>query len=557
MVRNAQPSRQQQQHYLARGWWSSSSLSEMVAARAAADGDGAAYRSPSRSLTWESYDREATALAERLAALGLAPGSRVAVFLADGVDVHVAYLACERAGAVAIGIPERAGDRELRHLLSHTAASAMLCEPQRRGRTARELMTMVRDGLPGLELHGEVTPDGHWEFLRWSQDSTQPSAAAAQAAGDITGLGVRPDELWLLNSTSGTTGLPKCVRQTQNRWHYLLHAASEAADLTRDDVMMSLVPSPFGFGLWTAHFAPAVIGMSCVLLPRFDAGAALRAVAEHRVTVLACVSAQFQMMLASPVLDDVDVSSLRVLYTGGENVPPARAAEWERRTGSTVLQFYGSNEVGPFSCTSLRDPEELRLGTVGRLVPGLECRRLDEAGQEVTAVGLAGQAAALSPGVWGGGYFGDDDANQELFTADGYLLMPDLITVDAAGYVRITGRKSDIIIRGGKNLSAPTIEADVLTHAKVEMVAALPVPDPVFGERVCVVVSLRAGIGSLELPELTSHLEKAGVSKEYFPEYLVVLDELPQSMGGKVDKRALKDQLPELLGSRHTDHTAV
>jgi acyl-CoA synthetase len=289
-----------------------------------------------------------------------------------------------------------------------------------------------------------------------------------------------------------------------------------------------------------------MLGMTCVLRERFDAAATIRAVAQHKVTVLACVTTQFVMMLASPDLDDVDLSSLRVLYTGGERVPPEKAHEWESRTGSKILQFYGSNEIGPFSCTSLSDSDDLRLTTVGRVVPGLDYRIYDDQGRDVTASGVAGQPGGRGPGACNG-YWNDDAANAELYSADGFLLMPDLVTIDDEGYVRIEGRKSDIIIRGGKNISAASVESEVGAHPSVEMVAALAVPDAVFGERVCAVVSLRASAATLDLAKLARFLQERGVSKEYFPEYLVVLDEMPQSIGGKIAKNELRSRLPQLL----------
>jgi acyl-CoA synthetase len=148
------------------------------------------------------------------------------------------------------------------------------------------------------------------------------------------------------------------------------------------------------------------------------------------------------------------------------------------------------------------------------------------------------------------GYWNDDAANAQLYNAGGYLLMPDLVTIDDEGYVRIVGRKSDVIIRGGKNISAASVEADVAAHPAVDMVAALAVADPVFGERVGVVVSLRAPATTLDLEGLITFLAERGVSKEYFPEYLVIIEEMPQSIGGKIAKSELKARFAELLSHR-------
>jgi acyl-CoA synthetase len=525
------------QRYRAAGWWLDEPLGEAIRRRAAQTPDAVAYVGDPGTLTWRGYDQGADALAARLAGLGLPRGARVAVFLPDGPLLHLAYTACERAGIVIVGIPARAGDRELAHLLRRTRAALLLCPPRQRGRTPAELAAAVRTA------GGPVVAT-----LPLSDDLGAEWRTAASGRADVAARQLGPDELWLLNSTSGTTGLPKCVQQIQGRWGYLVRLAVEASGLSGGDVLMSVVPGPFGFGLWTAHFAPALLGAPCVLAERFDPAGTLRAAAEHRVSVLACVTTQLVLMLADPVLSEVDLSALRVLYTGGEKLPAAKAREWERRTGSTVLQFYGSNEIGPFSGTSLADSDEQRLTTVGRVVPGLDYRLYDDRGHDITTTGGPGQPGGRGPGA-GGGYWHDDAANAELFSADGYLLMPDLVTIDRAGYVRVTGRKSDIIIRGGKNISAAAVEAEVGAHPAVDLVAAVAVPDEVFGERVCAVVALRGG--SLSLPELVAFLAGRGVGKEYFPEYLVVLDELPLSIGGKIAKSELTARLPELLEARN------
>jgi acyl-CoA synthetase len=525
------------------GWWLDQSVGDLVRQRAESNPGGAAYIAEHGALSWAEYDLSADRLAERLAGLGLQPGDRVAMYLPDSPLLHVAYIAGERAGLVIVGIPARAGDREFDQLIGKTGATVLVCLPRFRDRTAGELVAAARDRGLLLDLHAELGPDSTLTGYTWADG--HPAALPPRTA-PVAGRQLGPGDLWLLNSTSGTTGVPKCVEQVQQKYLYLVRAAEAAAALTSSDVFMSVVPSPFGFGLWSAHISPPLVGAPCVLRERFSAEETLRAVAEHHVTVLACVTTQFLMMLASPVLAQVDLSSLRVLYAGGERIPPDRAREWERRTGSVVLQFYGSNELGAFSCTSLADDEERRLGTVGRVVPGTQYRLYDDQGQDITASGGPGQPAGRGPGVFGG-YWDDDQANAELFKPGGYVLMPDLVTVDDAGYVRIVGRKADLIIRGGKNISAANVEAEVGAHPDVDLVAALAVPDPVFGERVCVVVTMREPGTKLSLDDVRAFLTGRGVGKEYFPEYLSVVDDMPMSAGGKIAKNELKATLSARL----------
>jgi acyl-CoA synthetase len=394
-------------------------------------------------------------------------------------------------------------------------------------------------GLPlrdHVVVPGELATDEPLE--RDGRPLRAPDPRATEAAIAARRLG--PGDLFLLNSTSGTTGLPKCVTHDQARWIAFHGLAVEAGELSPRDVFTSVLPAPFGFGIWTSHVTPALLGAPTVLLARFDAEELIRAIERHRVSVLAAVSTQFVMMLNSPALDRHDVSSLRVLFTGGEAVPASRAEEFEERTGALVLQFYGSNETGALSRTTTRDPREVRLTTAGHVIESMQVRLFDESGRDVTASGRG--IPACRGDVTSRGYYEDAEANRKLFTADGWMLTGDVATLDAEGILRVVGRTADFIIRGGKNVSAPEVEAAVGTHPAVALAAAVAMPDEVFGERVCVYAELRPG-QRLELDELVAHLRRRGMSKETLPERLVVVPELPRASGGKIAKGALREDV--------------
>ncbi|MCW2573964.1 MAG: hypothetical protein JWO88_4022, partial [Frankiales bacterium] len=329
---------------------------------------------------------------------------------------------------------------------------------------------------------------------------------------------------------------PKCVMHTQNRWFYFHKKAAEHGELTEHDVVLSAVPAPFGFGLWTSHFTPTLLGAPTVVVDRFSAEATLDLMERERVTMLCCVSTQFIMMLNSPGFADRDLSALRVMFTGGEMIPYDRALAFEQATGASVLQFFGSNETGLLTGTKIGQPLDKRLHTAGTIVPEMHVRLYDE-GKDVTSTGI-GQPAGRGPALCVG-YLDDPKANAELFTDDGWMLMGDICTLDDEGWLTVVGRKSDFIIRGGKNISAAQVEDAVATHPRVGIAAAVAMPDPVFGERVCVYVELKEG-DSLTLEELVAHLVGQGTSKEILPEHLVVMDELPRSSGGKIAKGDLK-----------------
>lgn len=536
------------ERYVRDGHWDGRTLAQMVAYHALVTPERAALIAPDAVLSWRQYDELSTRLAARYAEARWRRGEIVAVLMTGGAAVHVAYLAAQKAGLVTMGIGPRAGVSEIRHLLATSGARILVTRPEHRGRRAAELVQDL-----DVDLHVTLHMDGpqctvtaggaNWEL---------PTAQTAEAMLEGRSLGA--NDLFFLNSTSGSTGLPKCVMQTMNTRKFFGPLAAEAAELGPDEVFMSAVPAPYGFGQWSGHVVPAMYGYTTVLTDEFDAAETLRLIGEHRVTVLAAVTSQFIMLLNSPAFPQADLSSLRVMFTGGEKVPFARAAEFEERTGCSVLQFYGSNEAGPLSVTSVHDDRPRRLGTAGRVIPSMNVRlwaveevpgREPEPARDVTATGGPGQCGALGPGL-SPGYFNDAEANARLFRPDGWMLTGDIVTIDADGYLSVTGRASDFIIRGGHNISALAVEEAVASCPRVMQVAVVGRPDEVLGERVCAFVTT-SDRQELSLEELRDHLAGLGFSKHAWPEWVITMPVLPQGTGAKVDKGALRALLSRPL----------
>lgn len=515
------------------GRWGSDTLAQRVRKHARAIPDRLAFIADDDRLTWRQFDEMSDRFAALLVRSGLRRGERVAVLLPDGVIAHVVYLAAQKAGVVLVGIGPRAGRLEIRHLFTVSGATALVSHAVHRG-------TLVKDLVDGLPVEHHVVLPEAFRDVDWPPPTEQERAELARRE---LGLG----EIHLLNSTSGTTGMPKVVVHNQNRWVYYHKLALEAGAFTPDDVFLTLIPWPYGFAQWTAHFTPTLLGCPTVAMQRFNADRALELIEAERVSVLCCVSTQFIMMLNSPLAERVDFSSLRCMFTGGEAVPYGRAARFEELTGAKVLQFYGSNETGALSRTTVADSAERRLTTAGRIIDEMNVRLFADDGTDVTASGGPGQAACAGPATCLG-YFNDPEANERLFTSDGWILTGDICDIDAEGYLRVVDRKSDFIIRGGKNISAAAVEEQVGTHPSVAMVAAVGVPDPTFGERVCAVVVLRPN-ATLDLDGLRAHLSERGVSPENWPERLEIVDDLPRGSGGKVAKAELRRRLAEQQAS--------
>lgn len=521
--------------YTRAGFWDDESLAQRIRALATSRPDALAFADATHELTWRQYDEQSTRIAAELAGYGLAPGDFIGVLLPDGPAVHVVYIAAEKAGLVVVGIGPRSRVNEIHRMFEVTGCRTLLTEPDHRGESSNAIAAELARRGSEIAHHFSLSVDDGGRVRLFAAGADLPPGTERLLEGRALG----PNDLFLVNSTSGTTGLPKCVMQTQNRWKYFHQLAVDAGELSGDDVFMSVIPAPYGFGLWTAHFSPTLLGSPAIVVREFDLERTFEAIERYRVTVLCCVSTQFVMMLNSPRFDEYDLSSLRAMFTGGERVPTSRSEEWERRTQSFVLQFYGSNECGAATYTTTRDPQEKRLTTAGRIVDDMNVKLFDaETTEEVSGPGARGVCAVKGPAMTPG-YYADPVANTKLFREDGWLMTGDLCEIDDAGYLAVVGRESDFIIRGGHNISAHAVEEAVETHPRIGVAGVVAMPDDVYGERACAFVETKDG-GTVELEEVKSHLEAQGFSKYVWPERLVHLKTVPRGANGKVDKAGLR-----------------
>ena len=245
--------------YRAAGWWSDSTLSDAVRRNAEHSPDRCAYADdPGTALTWREFDGSADALAGQLAGVGVERGDRVAVWHGDSAAIHVLFVAIERCGAVVVGIGARAGTREVAAIL-HSSRPKLLISDQQRSAAATQAATRVAAEFPVPSL-----------ILARDADLPRLNTDADRKAVEVESQ-LGPDDVFLINSTSGTTGLPKCVVHTQNRWYYFHQKAVANGQLTSDDIFLPVIPTPFGFGLWTSHSTPIYLGATAVILERFSA----------------------------------------------------------------------------------------------------------------------------------------------------------------------------------------------------------------------------------------------------------------------------------------------
>jgi cyclohexanecarboxylate-CoA ligase len=458
------------------------------------------------------------------------PGDAVALQLPNWWETVVVLLAAARLGATAVPILPIHREREVAFILRQTAARAILIPGRYRDCDHRDLVARLR---PELRALAEVIV---------VRDDPAPGMQALRAlpAGPLSRPAHGPGDVALVVYTSGTTADPKGVLHS----HQTLLAEARSLEAVHglgpgDTVLM---PSPLMHisGIMHALLVPATLGSCAVLMTRWDPVEALRRIAAERVTYMVGAPTFLRDLAQQVEPSAAEVSSFRLFSCGGADVDPALVATAAARLGCVAKRVYGSTEFPTITTTGPDDPPARRIDSEGRAIGAVEIRVVGDDGLE-TPPGREGEVLARGPECCLG--YLDPALNAETFTADGWFRTGDLGTLDGEGYLRITGRKKDIIIRKGENISAREVEDLLAAHPGVAEVAVVGVPDPAAGEIACAVLRLHAGVQAPSLDDLTRHLLARGLSKRKLPERLAVVDDFPRTASGKVLKRALREQL--------------
>jgi len=340
----------------------------------------------------------------------------------------------------------------------------------------------------------------------------------------------------MLFYTSGTTADPKGVLHTPSTLGAISRFQAELFPPMPDDRGLLQFPLPHIGGVVMFIQTPIAHGASCVFMEGFDPDLAVDMIERHRVTSAGGPPAVLQAIFAAPGFSRDKVRSIRASGLGAADVSPELMRETADKFGCKPHRSYGMTECPMFTSGVRDDPEDKRFATDGRPVPGCVARMVDDAGRSVGA-NVEGEIELYGPQLCVG-YL--DPALNTAFMADGFFRTGDLGIMDEGGYIRITGRRKDIIIRKGENLSAKGIEDDLGAHPKIADVAVIGVPDAASGERVCACVVLRPDAGGLSLSEVRAFMETRGVMRQKIPEQVELLTELPRNATGKVRKDLLR-----------------
>lgn len=513
-------------HYLAEGWWSDATLGQMVA-----DGLGSHSHAGFRVLsavrpwrgTFADVDRAARSLAAELRARGVGPGSVVVFQLPNWVEAGITFWAAAYLGAAVVPIVHFYGAKEIEYIVRATEPDVVVT-PDRFGHTDH-----LANWADVLSRH----PVPLWLVVDGSTTGDLPGAAtrfgalldAAPVAGPAA---VDPDAPAIIGFTSGTTRDPKGVVHS----HRTIGCETRQLDqMFPDGGPPQITGAPVGhfIGMLNAFLVPLLRERPVNLVDVWDPGAVLRIMRDDGLGVGGGAAYFLTSLLDHPDFTDEHLALMPFAGLGGSTVPVA-VTERATRLGITVFRSYGSTEHPSITGCHVDDPEHKRLTTDGHALPGVEVR-LDEGGEIVSR----GPDCCLG--------YTDPELTATAFDDDGWYRTGDVGVLDDEGYLTITDRVSDIIIRGGENISAQEVEELLLGVDGIAEVSVVAAPDERLGERPAAVVRLRPGADVPGLSDLRAHLGAVGLARQKWPESLHVVDEFPRTPSGKVQKFRLRQQL--------------
>jgi len=523
--------------YLEQGFWSPDTMVCAVERHAKGFPENEAMSDARGRLTWAQVKEHSDRLALGLLDLGLKRDDLVLIQLPNGVENLLVRIALKKAGLLAAFAPIMWRQSEMEPMLRYLDPKAVLLVDEFREFDYLEMMANIvgkgRAGeRPHLLVSGERVPVGAIALNELMRSRTEPQDRSESLQKTRYG----PEDVSLLSLSSGSTGEPKVCEWPEGAQVLIGMGIASRLKITNDDVVGIFAPVGGGAGAM-AWLIAAQLGCRTVLSESMAAETILELTERERISFMGTVPAILLRLLECPELSRYDLSSLRVIRTGTAALLPSVAQEAEAKLGCVMAPAYGSMETISIAQAALDDPREIRLGgSVGRALPGIEVKLVDDANREVSD-GEVGELWVRGPGT-SSGYFRDAEATCRAWGElgrEGWFRTGDLAGIDAQGNLSLLGRKKQVIIRGGNKIYPAEIESLLCRHPKVLEAAVVGVPHPVLGEVPCAFVIPRTGMGAAP-EEFDAFLRSKNIASYKLPESVLLLEEFPRLDSNKVNK---------------------
>ena len=532
--------------FRAKGYWEDRSLGSYILETADRLPEKIAIVDGDVRLTYAELANRMDAAAERLLQLGLKADDRIMVQLPNGWQFALLTLACFRAGIIPVMALPAHRQYELSFLTELSESRAIAVPDVIKDFDHQALAEELASTIPPLEI---ILVSGAAHPLNTRlEEVLAPGNDQAGARARLDASAPSPDSAALFLLSGGTTGLPKLITRTHNDYAYNIKATSVPTGVTEETVYLGTLPASHNFPL----ACPGILGIlfaggKVVMLPSPEPRKAFAAIEREKVTLSTAVPAVAQRWIEhQEETGGNQLASLEVIQVGGSRLPDEIARKVKPVLGATLQQVFGMAE-GLINTTRLDDPEDVICTTQGRPVSEAdEVRIVDEAGNDLPD-GVAGSILTRGP-YTPRGYYRAPEANARAFTPDGWYASGDIVERRPDGNLIVQGRDKDMINRGGEKISAEEIESLVYRIDDVTMAAAVAMPDQVLGEKLCLYITVKPGT-EVTLAQIQELLRQTGVAAFKIPEYLVVVDELPATKVGKINKKELRADIAERLAT--------
>jgi fatty-acyl-CoA synthase len=494
-----------------------------------------------RRWTYAELLRDVDVVARGLASLGVEKGDRVGIWAPNCAEWTLVQYATARLGVVLVNVNPAYRAHELSYVVGQSGMRALVAVPELKGSSFADMIEQVRPEHPALADIVLIGTPG-WDALVEAGRSSDLDVDAVEAT-------LAPTDPINIQYTSGTTGFPKGATLSHRNILNNGFAVGELLGYTEADRIAIPVPFYHCFGMVMGNLAATSHGATMVVpAPMFDPAATLRATAEERCTSLYGVPTMFIAMLADPTFEEHDLSALRTGIMAGSPCPVETMKQVIGRMGAEEVSIcYGMTETSPVSTQTRRDDSlDRRVSTVGRVHPNLEVKVVDPLTGKAVPRGTAGELCTRGYSVMLG-YWDEPEKTAEAIDGDGWMHTGDLAVMDDHGYLAITGRIKDMVIRGGENIYPREIEEFLLTHPDVLDVQVVGVPDERYGEELMAWVRLQDGAATLTA-EAVREFCSGRLAHYKVPRYVEVVEEFPMTVTGKVRKVQLREDARAVLG---------
>ena len=511
-----------------KGYWRDKSLAQEFAACFKAYENRIFLIDGDRQYTYAELDRLSDNLALNLLELGLKPLDRVVPTLPNCAEFVILYFALQKIGCIPIAALVTHRYAEISQFVQLSGATTCVY-PERQGDFEFEPM-IQRVKAENASLKFCIS-------LQYLRTLIEKQAGRSDSLKEVK---IDPTDPCIFQLSGGTTGIPKLIPRTHNDYAYNSKTAAPVCAVTKDSVLVLALPIAHNLPL----ACPGIQGYffqggKVVLSPTTRPEEMFKLIEKHKATHLKVVPALLIRLINDPSIGSFDLSSLRIIQSGGQRMQPEVRLRTQQLIPSAFVQENFGMSEGTLFFVRLDDPLEVKLETCGRpICEDDEVRLVDDEGREV-ADGAVGELTSRGPYTLRG-YFGVPEYNARQFTPDGFYRSGDLMRRHPSGNYVVEGRKKDLINRGGEKISAEEIENLILMHPAVQNVACVPVSDPNLGEKMCACIVMKSG-ASLSFPELISFLKDKEIAKFKLPERLMVVDDFPVSTFGKVSKKTLSE----------------